>query len=177
MHMHMPVEVSCAKINLKLKNIWKSKRIQGVFDRFSCFNEVFWSLFNLNWILAQKHIKVFILIPLRFFWHPWCPWGRVHIDLSKNSVQSGCMPLPSYRDDIVYEWPFGGSSFFFGICSCIALPHQSASSQSLFILGTYIKWGRRCKSRSKNCTVRNCTGAHWFYSKWVWALERLLCWI
>ena len=27
------------------------------------------------------------------FWHPWDPWGRVHIDLDKNSVASGCVKL------------------------------------------------------------------------------------
>ena len=25
------------------------------------------------------------------FWHPWDPWGRIHIDLNKNSVQTGCV--------------------------------------------------------------------------------------
>ena len=25
------------------------------------------------------------------FWHPWDPWERVHIDLNKNNVQTGCV--------------------------------------------------------------------------------------
>ena len=25
------------------------------------------------------------------FWHPWDPWERVHIDLNKNSVWTGCV--------------------------------------------------------------------------------------
>jgi hypothetical protein len=25
------------------------------------------------------------------FWHPWDPWGRIHIDLNKNSVRTGCV--------------------------------------------------------------------------------------
>ena len=29
-----------------------------------------------------------ILVPFRFFWHPWHSWGRVHIDLNENSVRS-----------------------------------------------------------------------------------------
>ena len=52
-------------------NFEKPSQNSHFFNRFSWFYEVFWSLFNLGWILAQKHIKVLILVPFRFFWHPW----------------------------------------------------------------------------------------------------------
>ena len=28
---------------------------------------------------------------VKIIWHPWDPWGCVHIDLNKNSVQTGCV--------------------------------------------------------------------------------------
>ena len=36
------------------------------------------------------------------FWHPWDPWGCVHIDLNKNSVRSGCVS-PSVISHCVYS--------------------------------------------------------------------------
>ena len=50
----MPVEVWCAKIAPKLKNIWKYLRKQGFFDIFSSILMFFLSLCILGAILAQK---------------------------------------------------------------------------------------------------------------------------
>jgi len=42
-------------------------------------------------ILAQK-LNTFILEKLNLIlWHPWDPWERVHIDLNKNIVRTGCV--------------------------------------------------------------------------------------
>ena len=30
---------------------------------------------------------------LWIFWRPWDPWERVHIDLNKNSVRTGCVKI------------------------------------------------------------------------------------
>ena len=52
--LNMPVEVWCAKIAPKLKNIWKSLRKQGFFWHFFFNFDGFWSLCLLRAILAQK---------------------------------------------------------------------------------------------------------------------------
>ena len=52
--LNMPVEVWCAKIAPKLKNIQKSLRKHGFFDIFSSILMVFLSLCLLEAILAQK---------------------------------------------------------------------------------------------------------------------------
>ena len=52
--LNMPVEVWCAKIAPKLKNIWKSLRKQGLFWHFFFNFNGFWSLCLLGAILAQK---------------------------------------------------------------------------------------------------------------------------
>ena len=92
--LNMPVEVWCAKIASKLKNIWKSPRKQGFFDIFFVNFEGFSTLCLFEAILAQKE-NSFICKKINvIFWHPWDPWGRVHIDLNKNSVRTGC----------VYSW-------------------------------------------------------------------------
>ena len=54
---------------------------------------IFWSLCLSGAILAQK-LNSFICKKINLiFWHPWDPWGRVHIDLNKNSVRTGCVCL------------------------------------------------------------------------------------
>ena len=51
--LNMPVEVWCAKIAPKLKNIWKSLRKQGFFWHFFPILTVFWSLCLFGAILAH----------------------------------------------------------------------------------------------------------------------------
>ena len=68
----------------KLNKLWKTVTKQS----FSLFYEVSWSLFNLGWILAQKHIKVLILVLFRFFWHPWHTPGGASIYIWINIVSN-----------------------------------------------------------------------------------------
>ena len=58
---------------------------------------VFWSLCFWGAILAQKLNSFICEKKILIFWHPWDPWGRIHIDLNKNSVRTGC----------VYQTPIG----------------------------------------------------------------------
>ena len=76
--LNMPVEVWCAKIAPKLKNIWKSLRKQGFFDMFFFNFDGFWSLCLLGAILAQKENNFICRKKNVIFWHPWDPWGRVN---------------------------------------------------------------------------------------------------
>ena len=56
--------------------------------------------------LAQK-LNSFICKKINLiFWHPWDPWGRVHIDLDKNSVQTGCVQRLQVGDSL-WEPPCG----------------------------------------------------------------------
>ena len=57
---------------------------------------VFWSLCLFGAILAQKLNSFICEKKNLIFWHPWDPWGRIHIDLNKNSVQTGCVDLKRY---------------------------------------------------------------------------------
>ena len=85
----------CANTWPKLNKLWKTITKQPFLIDFLDFMRFFWSLFHLDWTLAQKHI----LVLFQFFWHPWNPWGRV------NSVDtillrfvfdfSACQCLPS----------------------------------------------------------------------------------
>ena len=86
--LNMPVEVCCAKIAPKLRNIQKSPRKQGLFDIFSSILMVFWSLCLLGAILAQKE-NIFICRKKNLiFWHPWDPWGRVNSGKNFFGVQT-----------------------------------------------------------------------------------------
>ena len=45
----------------------------------------------------------------RIFWHPWDLWGRIHIDLNKNSVWTGCVcvycqMVPWVLSAIIFEF-------------------------------------------------------------------------
>ena len=86
--LNMPVEVCCAKIAPKLRNIQKSPRKQGLIDIFSSILMVFWSLCPLGAILAQKE-NIFICRKKNLiFWHPWDPWGRVNSGKNFFGVQT-----------------------------------------------------------------------------------------
>ena len=67
---------------------------------------VFWSLCLFGAILAQKLNSFICEKKILIFWHPWDPWGRIHIDLNKNSVQTGCVPLITQlsRNDMMHTW-------------------------------------------------------------------------
>ena len=84
----MPVEVWCAKIAPKLKNIWKYLRKQGFFDIFSSILMVFLSLCLLEAILAQKELTFICEKKNGIFWHPWDPWGRINSGKNIFGVQT-----------------------------------------------------------------------------------------
>ena len=73
--LNMPVEVWCAKIAPKLKNIWKYLRKQGFFDIFSSILMVFLSLCLLGAILAQKENTFICEKKMWFFDTPGTPGG------------------------------------------------------------------------------------------------------
>ena len=77
----------CPQIEEYLKYYKKT----GFFWHFFSILMIFRSLCLLGAILAQKLDTFFCSIFLWIFWHPWDPWERVHIDLNKNSVQTGCV--------------------------------------------------------------------------------------
>ena len=81
--LNMPCEVWCANIALKLKNIWKSLS-----------NRVFWwFFFNFDSFLQFLHFEGNLSAKEKQFhlWKKNVIWGRVHIDLDKNSVAAGCV--------------------------------------------------------------------------------------
>ena len=86
--LNMPVEVWCAKIAPKLKNIWKSLRKHGFFDIFSSILMVFWSLCLLGAILAQRENSFICEKKNVIFWHLWDPWVRVNSGKKFLGVQT-----------------------------------------------------------------------------------------
>ena len=87
--LNTPFEVWSANIAPKLKNIRNTLRKQGFFDIFFSIFMIFQSLCLFGAILAQKLNSFICRKKNLIFWHPWDPWERVHIDLNKNSVQTG----------------------------------------------------------------------------------------
>ena len=67
-----------AKIQPKLKKLWKTVKIEEKLSKKSCFLKVFQILFNFGWILALQLNKVVFRLVFRIFWHPWHPWVRVN---------------------------------------------------------------------------------------------------
>ena len=89
--LNMPFEVWCANIAPKMKKIQNTLRKQGFFYIFFSILMVFQSLCLFGAILAQKLNSFICEKKILIFWHPWDPWGRIHIDLNKNSVRTGCV--------------------------------------------------------------------------------------
>ena len=67
-----------AKIQPKLKKLWKTIKIEQKFSKKPCFLKDFQILFNLGWILALQVTKVVFSSIFRIFWHPCHPWGHVN---------------------------------------------------------------------------------------------------
>ena len=67
-----------AKIQPKLKKLWKTVKIEEKLSKKPCFLKVFRILFNLGWILALQLNKVVFRLVFRIFWHPWHPWSCVN---------------------------------------------------------------------------------------------------
>ena len=59
-----------AKIQPKLKKLWKTVKIEQKLSKKACFLEVFKILFNLGWILALQLTKVVFSLVVRIFWYP-----------------------------------------------------------------------------------------------------------
>ena len=67
-----------AKIQPKLKKLWKTVKIEQKLSKKPCFLKVFPISFNLGWILALQLTYMVFSLVFRIFWHPWHPWGRVN---------------------------------------------------------------------------------------------------
>ena len=67
-----------AKIQPKLKKLWKTVKIEQKLSKKPCFLKVFWILFNLGQILTLLLTTEAFSLVFRIFWHPWHPWGRVN---------------------------------------------------------------------------------------------------
>ena len=63
----------------------------GNFWHFFPILTVFRSLCLSGAILAHQTSNGMFSRSWRIFWHPWDPWGRIHIDLNKNSVCTDCV--------------------------------------------------------------------------------------
>ena len=81
-------EVWCANIAPKMKKIWNTLKKQGFLKKKLM---VVQSLYLFGAILAQKLNSFICEKKNLIFWHPWDPWGWIHIDLNKNSVRTGCV--------------------------------------------------------------------------------------
>jgi hypothetical protein len=66
---------SCAKIAPKRQKLWKSSKLKK-----SQKKPVFQKFFNLGAILAHQISNGMFSGSWRIIWHPWGPWGRIHID-------------------------------------------------------------------------------------------------
>ena len=89
--LNTPFEAWCANIAPKLKNIQNTLRKQVFFWHFFSILMIFRSFSLFRAILAQKLNSFICEKKILIFWHPWDPWERVHIDLNKNSVWTGCV--------------------------------------------------------------------------------------
>jgi hypothetical protein len=67
-----------AKIQPKLKKLWKTVKFEQKLSMKPCFLKVFGILLNLDWILALQLTKVVFSLVCRIFLHPWHSWGRVN---------------------------------------------------------------------------------------------------
>ena len=120
-----------AKIQPKLKKLWKTVKIEQKLSKKPCFLKVFPISFNLGWILAlQLTYKVFNLV-FQIFWHPWGRFNSGKNYLAVNGTQSSTIP-PQHRDwsEITFFWenpypqvvsPCPGTKTHFFIFSWVSL--------------------------------------------------------
>ena len=80
-------EVWFANIAPKMKEIKNTLRKQGFFYNFDGFSKFVSFGGNISTKTQQFYLRKKNLI----FWHPWDPWGRIRIDLNKNSDRTGCV--------------------------------------------------------------------------------------
>ena len=64
-----------AKIQPKLKNLWKTIKIEQKLSK-NCFLKVFPISFNLSQILVLQFAKAVFSLFFQIFWHPWHPWSH-----------------------------------------------------------------------------------------------------
>lgn len=67
-----------AKIQPKLKKLWKTIKIEQKMSMKPCFLKVVCILFNLDQFFVLQLTKVVFSLIFQIFWHPWHPWGRVN---------------------------------------------------------------------------------------------------
>ena len=94
----------CANIAPKRHKLQKTIKIEKKCKKNPCFLRVFRIFFNLGAILAHQTSNGKFSGPWRTFWHPRDLWGRIHIDLNKNSVWTGCVYMDSVSDIIKISW-------------------------------------------------------------------------
>ena len=74
----------------------------GCFWHFFPILMVFRSLCLSGAILAHQTSNGMFIGSWCIFCHPWDPWGRIHIDLNKNSVQTGCVDK-NWRTSMIFK--------------------------------------------------------------------------
>ena len=77
---------SCANIAPKRHKLWKIVKIEKKCQKKPVFLEYFQIFFNLGAIFAHQTSNGMFSGPRRIFWHPWDPWGRIHIEEIKVLV-------------------------------------------------------------------------------------------
>ena len=70
-----------AKIQPKLKKLWKTVKIEQKLSKKPCFLKVFQILFNLGRILEVKLTQGIFSLVFQIFWHPCYPWVSVNSEL------------------------------------------------------------------------------------------------
>ena len=71
---------SCAKIAPKRHKLQKSSKLKKKMSKKTCFLRHFRIFFNLGAILAHQTSNGMFSGSWRILWHPWGPWGRIHIE-------------------------------------------------------------------------------------------------
>ena len=78
--LNMPFEVWCANIAPERHKLQKTIKIGKKMSKNTCFLRHFQIFFNLGAILAHQTSNGMFSGSWRIFWHPWDPWGWIHIE-------------------------------------------------------------------------------------------------
>ena len=76
--LQMKLLSSCARIELKLRKLWKTVKIEKKNVKNACFLTVFQTFCNLGSIFVHQISTSLFSGWWHIFWHPWGPWGRIH---------------------------------------------------------------------------------------------------
>ena len=75
----MKVFSFCAKIASKRHKLQKTIKIEETMSKKPCLHRLFQIFYNLRAILAHQTSTGMFSGSWRIFWHPWDPWGWIHI--------------------------------------------------------------------------------------------------